>query len=449
LANTPNMPAVPPRPAAEFAPSPENLKRLVVLRWAIIAVLLIAVFAARRWLHLHAPIEPVLATIGAMAVLNAATQLRLRFPWPLARFECLGQIVADVALLGAFCYFSGGPANPLVSLLLLPLIVAAIMLRPLNAWLVAGLSGACYSLVVFFHEPLEQHVHYDEAFGHGSEAVGFDLHLSGMWLTFMLSAMLVAAFLTRMAQSLRQRDQALARAREEALRNERIVALGTLAAGAAHELATPLGNLVMLSDELARRHADDPDSVEDLADLRAQVAVCKGILGDMVAAAGGTRAEGGRLLRADEFIDEVRAKWQLIRPQAHVEYVWTGPRPAAAILAEQTFVQALLNLLNNAADAAPDRTVEVAGRCDAGQLLVEIRDRGPGLTPEVLARAGEAFFTTKAAGKGLGIGLFLANATIERAGGTVRLHNREGGGAVTVVTLPLAETTGDKGVPKP
>jgi two-component system sensor histidine kinase RegB len=436
------------RPASDIAPTPENLRRLVLLRYVLVGVLVIAVAAGRFWLQLHPVLVPMLVCLGLLAALNVATHVRLGFSWPVTRTEFLAQLAADVLLLGGVLYFSGGPANPLVSLLLLPLIVAATVLRQSHAWIVAAMSAGCYSLLVFFHEPLEQHVHYDEAFGHGSEDVGFDLHLSGMWLTFMLSAFLVAIFLTRMAQSLRRRDQALAQAREEALRNERIVALGALAAGAAHELATPLGNLVMLADELARRHADDPDSTEDLADLKAQVAICKGILGDMVAAAGGTRAEGGRLQAADEFIDEVHAKWQLIRPAARLVFRWEGRRPAPAIVTEQTYVQALLNLLNNAADAAPDQAVEVEARCEASELRIEIRDRGPGLTAEVLARAGEAFFTTKAPGSGLGIGLFLANATIERAGGTVRLHNRDGGGAVTVVTLPLAGTIEDKGAAK-
>ena len=430
------------------APTAENLRRLVLLRYTIVVVLLLAVAAGEWWLHMHAAVVPVLVCVGLLATLNVATQLRLSQPWPLTSLEYLGQLIADIALLGATFYFSGGLANPLVSLLLLPLIVAAIVLRQSHAWGIAALSAGCYGLLVLFHRPIEHRrppaEPYDSAFHdpglHAAAMQGatFDLHLVGMWLTFVLSAVLVAAFFTRMAQSLRRREAALARAREEALRNERIVALGTLAAGAAHELGTPLGNMLMLADELEGSCAADVVAREDLAELKTQIRNCKRILGEMVSAAGSVRAEGGRLQAADAFYDELLEKWALTRPAVRLEQDWIGERPAPTLVTEQALVQALINLLNNAADAAPELPVAVSGRCRDGAFELEIADRGPGLTAEVQAKAGEVFVTTKGDGGGLGIGLFLANATIERAGGSVQLKARAGGGTLSAVRLPLA-----------
>lgn len=435
------------------APTPENLRRLVLLRYTLVVVLLIAIGAAEWWLHMRAALPPVLVCVGLFAALALATQARLRAGWPLTSAEFLAHVLIDIALLGATFYFAGGPANPLVSLLLLPLIVAAIVLPQTHAWGVAVLSATCYGLLVLFHRPLEHRPMaaevYDSAFHdaglHAAAMQGeaFDQHLFGMWLTFVLSATLVAAFFTRMAQSLRWREAELARAREEALRNERIVALGTLAAGAAHELGTPLGNMLMLADEIGRRCKSDEEMLADVGDLKVQIRDCKRILSEMVAAAGGARAEGGRLQAADAFFFDVLEKWALTRPAVRMTPSWVGDRPAPMLVSEQALTQALVNLLNNAADAMPDAAVEVTGQCRDGKLQIEIADRGPGLTPEVLARAGETFVTTKGDGGGLGIGLFLANATIERAGGSVQLQTRPGGGTLSCVHLPLSNP-GDK-----
>jgi len=139
----------------------------------------------------------------------------------------------------------------------------------------------------------------------------------------------------------------------------------------------------------------------------------------------------------DAFLAATLEEWRLLRPATECAY--TRHDCAGVVLHnfDPALRPALLNLLNNAADASPQR-IEVDARCDADRLTLTISDHGPGLTPEAAARAGSAFFTTKEEGRGLG--LFLANATLERLGGKVRLFNREGGGASTEVTLPLRST---------
>jgi two-component system sensor histidine kinase RegB len=114
-----------------------------------------------------------------------------------------------------------------------------------------------------------------------------------------------------------------------------------------------------------------------------------------------------------------------------------GSRPSPEIIAEQTLSQAIVNILNNAADSSPDN-VEIKASWSERELVLEISDRGEGLTPDVARAAGQPFFTTKAPGQGLGLGLFLAHATLRRFGGTVRMYNREDGGVCTQLVLPLA-----------
>ncbi len=264
----------------------------------------------------------------------------------------------------------------------------------------------------------------------------FRLHVFAMWMTFVFSTMLIAFFVVRMGESIRERDRLLARAREESLRDERIVALGTLAAGAAHELGTPLATMSLLCEEMEAMHSQQEDLVADLAMLSSQIENCKRIITGLLASAGEARSEGGGLVRADMFVESLIGQWTLMRPAAIHHYrKQDGETPA--IFAEQTLYQAMLNLLNNAADASPE-CVEIDLCWKEGRVSIEIRDRGAGLTPEVAEKAGSLYFSTKPEGKGLGIGLFLANASIERLGGSIRIFNRTEGGAVTLVTLPAA-----------
>ena len=137
----------------------------------------------------------------------------------------------------------------------------------------------------------------------------------------------------------------------------------------------------------------------------------------------------------DEFLRKTVSTWQSSRPQAALVMTsFTGTQPAPCVVAEQTLAQAITNILNNAADASPHH-VEINCSWTPGELSVEIADRGPGLAPDIAQRAGEAFTTTKTSG--LGLGLFLTFATLERLGGEIHLFNRDGGGTLCQLKLPL------------
>jgi two-component system sensor histidine kinase RegB len=228
----------------------------------------------------------------------------------------------------------------------------------------------------------------------------------------------------------------LSTARERTLRDEQLVTLGTFAAGAAHELGTPLSTIAVLVRELERDCGGNQSLRGDLLTLRGQVEQCKRILTDLVGRAGSTRAEGARLRSLDALLQEAVNRWKLLRPEARLRVSYSGTGDIPRIVAEETVTQALVNLLNNAADASPD-DIELECAWFGGSVTLEIRDRGPGVTVEAMNLAGRTAFSDKQ-GRGLGLGLLLANATIERIGGSVRLANREGGGGCTQVVLPIA-----------
>lgn len=403
-----------------------NLWRLVVLRCIALAGQLLAVWTASVPLHVDLPLRPVFGILATMALVNFLTWLRTRHPRPVTENELFAHLVLDVAGLTGLFYFTGGSTNPFMILYLLPLALTAAALPAGYTWTMVAVSVTCYSLLVFFHPSLpSHHAHQDN----------FSLHVRGMWLGFVSSATLIAWFAVRMANTRRSRDQLLAQMREDELRTERLVALGTLAAGTAHELGTPLSTMAVLVGEMERDPGTSSTLRGNLRVLRDQLERCKSILSTLSASAGAARAEGGGCLPIEEYLASVVEQWQSLRHDVSVRRYFKGVEPAPRIVAERTLGQAITNILNNAADSSPN-DVEISARWDARELILEVCDRGEGLTPEAARAAGQPFFTTK--GQGLGLGLFLAHATLRRLGGTVRMYNRAGGGACTRLELPLS-----------
>ena len=411
------------------SPAAINLQRLVVYRYLMLAGLVVGMSVAvyKEW---GLPLWPLSMVIVLFAALNFITWLRLRWMGrPVGEQELFLHLFSDVLILAALLYFTGGSTNPFVSLFLLPLTLAAAALPGRYTWAIAVTALVCYSLLMKWHFPLPY-----------QERGNFNLHVLGMWFGFVLSAILISYFAVKMSATLRERDRALARAREDALRDERLVALGTLAAGAAHELGTPLATMAVLAKDLEGECAARPELAEPFQVLRSQIGRCKDILAQLAVSAGQTRAEAGRDQALDHYLTQLVELWRNGRPTVTVHRTWEGTQPPPHIIADQTLTQAITNILNNAADAS-EQDVEVIGRWDDRELRLEIRDRGAGLSAAAQSHAGEPFFTTKPPGQGLGLGLFLAQSTIRRLGGNVELCNRREGGVCTRIVLPLPGLT--------
>lgn len=405
-----------------------NLRRVVILRWWLLAAVVIAVASAPTLLDIVLPAAPMFAVAALVAGFNGYVQWRARGEQAVGASELFGQLCVDLTTLAILLFLSGGAANPLISFLLVPVAVAAMSLPGRLSAVVALLAIAIYSLLMWQFLPLPV----------ADAERAARLHLAGMWLTFVVSAAMIAWFVARMTASIRERDSRLAAAREQALRDERVVALGALAAGAAHELGTPLATIAVVVGELEREVFQNAEVHADLALVREQVAICKRIVSGMSARAGTPRPEQLQAQDAAAWLQGVCARWQAMRPRAGSRLMVADAGDAPRIVTEPTLEQALVNLLNNAADAsAADIDLRLAW--DAATLQIEIADAGPGFPVDVLRQAGRQPLASRHGGSG--IGLLLAFSAVERMGGRIVLDNRPEGGGRVRIELPLARRT--------
>ncbi|MBI3052589.1 MAG: HAMP domain-containing histidine kinase [Betaproteobacteria bacterium] len=407
----------------------DNLRILVLFRTIVIAGQVITVAFVHGYLEIPLPLLPLAAGIGFLALFNLATWLRLRFPQPVYDGELFAQIVVDVAVFTILLYFTGGMTNPFAGMYVLPLAVSAVMLRRSYTWGIAAITGACYLLLVFSFVPLMS-ANYEPLYQ-------VKLHEIGEAISLVITIPLIMYFVIKITTTLREHQRLLAQARENELNNERIVQLGAFAAGAAHELSTPLSTMAVVVKELQGRWHTRPELLNELHVISDQLQVCKGTLSNLLASAGRTRMDGGGKLALDEFLKSVVENCRSMRPGVIVTSRWHGTLLAPEIVADQSLRQAIMNLLNNAADASPE-LVEVEGRWDEQELCIRISDRGQGILPEAADKIGKGGFTTKPPGEGHGVGLMLSATIIRRFGGSINLYNQPGCGACTEVRLPLA-----------
>ncbi len=408
---------------SEIDPS-NRLQRVIALRWFSIAAELALVLLMRRWLGGGAAMGPVLGILAAQAALNIRATVSGRRTQPVSDRMLFAQLLFDVGALTGIAYLAGGSRNPLISLYLPWIAVGAAMLEVRQAAALVAVSIACYTFVNFVHADIRVH----------NPARAFQIHMAGMLLTFIFSAAMIGWFVARLTAAVRQRDAQLAAAREAALRNERLLALGNLAAGAAHELGTPLATMAVLAGEMLQEPDLPAPLHADLDLMRTQIAECKRIITELATQAGTSRAESAQPIALDAWLAELLGRWQRQRPQIEPRVTLAGMRPGPRIAAEATLGQALRNLFNNAADASPD-AVEIAADWDATALHLRVADRGAGIAPEIEGLLGREPISTR--GTGLGMGVLLAYAAIERAGGILTFSEREGGGTLASVQLPL------------
>jgi two-component system sensor histidine kinase RegB len=363
-----------------------------------------------------------------MAQRAAATQQLPR--WGEARI--MGSVMTfDTLLLTALLAASGGPMNPFTVFYLVHITLSAVVLSARWTALVAALSFAGFG--VLFLLPGGEHAHHGAGLGH---------HLQGMWVAFVLAAGLTTFFVRQITQAIAHQRAQIAALREASARSARLAAITTLAAGAAHELGSPLGTIAIAAHDarLALSQGAELSSVaDDLQLISLEVERCQEILGLMAARAGGC-SEDASGTRLAELLLGVRAQLGEERA-ARVEFCVDAASALELPLGQTT--QSVVALIRNALEASPSGSAVVVAVSQRGaEVHISVEDRGSGIPAPLLPRVGEPFFTTKQPGRGLGLGVFLVRAFVESRGGELIIESTQGVGTSARMRIPLGGSVG-------
>lgn len=425
-----------------------NASWLIKLRWVAVVGQLITVFGAR---FLFAIDWHVLATIVTVVSLTASSNLFLiywfarwqkleqqsRLPWDLI----LGLVlIMDLLSLTTLLFVTGGPNNPFSLFYFVNVSLSALLLNRSWAWAINGLTIFCFAGLMYNHldlPPLQfnlDRIH---------ESGRITLQHFGFLVAFGTCSSVITYFMTRLTDELREQQLRVRRAEAQQARADKIEALGTLAAGAAHELATPLSTIAVVAKDVERAFeshvADFPGAdelLEDVRLIRSQLERCRKIIDRMSSHAGETVGEPLQSVTLEKLV-ATTIEGVLEHHRVQVSFIAN----AGGLKVKVPFdglTQALRGLVQNALDADPtDQPVTVLGEQNGRSWCLRIQDRGPGMTDEHLRRVSEPFFTTKPPGKGMGLGVFLAQNVVNRLGGSIQFQSRRGEGTCVTVELPL------------
>lgn len=412
-----------------MSPEAQNLSWLLRVRSAVWGSQAFLIFGGALFMGIQLPLRHLGFTILASFLANGVVQLWVRRGGRPTQNTICGMMMLDIALHAVLFSFGGGPFNPFTLFFIVNVMLSTLLLSRRRQWFMLLATALGYASLFVLPDYLAPR---DEL----SPLVDVvKVHVRGMVMAFTLTSVLIFTFMNRVLSSLRQRERELDAARETAARNEKLAALTTLAAGAAHELATPLGTIALVAREL--EHALETKEApkawrDDAALLREQVERCRVILKQMSNRSGELPAESLSRVSLSQLLDLTLAS---VSDAARVKR--PGPIDAVIVGPQVALSQALASLIRNGL-AVAKRGVELRARTAEGDLVLEVADDGPGLTPEVIARIGEPFFTTRAPGQGMGLGVFLARTVATQLGGALDYECPPAGGTIARLTLPLA-----------
>lgn len=416
-----------------------RLRWLILIRWVSFASLAVIFLGANYLLDLGLDVGFIVEILGV----GCATNL---FLWWVSRRspECPDLIagltlIFDVLLLTALLFVSGGYTNPFSMVFVGYVALAAVVLDARWTWGVFAVSLVCFFALFFLHIPLPQltththHVHHASA--SGVRTSGFSLHLHGMLIAFVCIGAIVAAFVTRMNREMAVQSRTISALRDREDERKRLVSLATLTAGVTHELATPLATLSLIAEELSSELRDSPRWGDDVAVLQGEVQRCGVILQRMRSSNAELQGEAPRMFSLAELVRELQQEFA----QAPVAVEFGG------VLEADVRVYSLRDALMGSLQALVRNAIQACGASGSVVCRTEVRiedilftveDSGAGMSEEVRSRVGEPFFTSKAPGEGMGLGVYLTKLFAQQVGGAVHISSVLGRGSVVELTVP-------------
>ncbi|WP_299004229.1 ATP-binding protein [uncultured Shewanella sp.] len=353
-------------------------------------------------------------------------------------------LLLDTLFWIAWLYFSGGATNAFISLLLLPIAVAAVLLPQWAAWHLTFVSTFAYTLMIFFEPERAMEMH----------GMNMSSHYLGMWFNFVISSLVLTTCVVFIAQKNRKKEAELSVMREAQLRQEKLLALGIASAQMAHQLATPLSSLHLLADEVSEALPDQPLVINE---IKTALGRCESVLADLRLATESIRQQKQVILSINVLIQRLQEQLLLWLPELTLDIrLDESVKLDEKINAGTSLLPVLIALVENAAHASLKQFKECVGNTlnenehqnKGGQrvniniqhlaqkqfLSIAIRDYGAGIPLSMIEQLGHKMLEST---KGMGIALLLSHASLERLGGRLLLSNHVEGGAIAEVQLPI------------
>ena len=412
----------------------QGLQRLLLLRTFVTVAGVIGLLIFLSFRELNIPIRFIIYLVLVIFTSIFAGYWRLKASRLVSYGELFSHILLDVAFLIILLLNTGGIGNPLISYLLVLLAVSATLLPRAFVNTFAVGSILLYTFFLFLE------LTADEEMGNGETT--FQLHLMGMWVIFLVSAILISVFITRMASAIQVRELNLAEARETEMRNEQLVAIGTLAAGTAHTLGTPLSTMAVLLtelDKLSPEELKDSDIKDDISILKQQVTRCKHSLTQLTRYYNKDSAEKEETQLLPKFVNDIQDYIINIHPSASVRFLIENAKDLK-VASSLSIRHALINIIENGIKASKTH-VEVKFKITQAATTyfeVAVKDDGPGIPTKIMENMGEPFISIRK--ESMGLGIFLANAAVQRLDGSIEMFNLKSGGALTLIKLPMPDS---------
>lgn len=433
-----------------------NADWLIKLRWVAVTGQFLTILAVHSILGIRIELIPLGVILSVTVLSNFFLELWHR------RFlkthgdqmnsqeinVILGLVMTlDLLSLTALLYSTGGPTNPFSLFYFVNLSLSAFVLSRSWSWALTLLSVFCYSVLLYSHvrvPELESGLAMDPIRISGRMTLP---QLGGL-IAFSTCASVIVYFVTRLNNEIHRQAESLRKIESRQAQSEKLEALGTLAAGAAHELSTPMSTISVVInevDQLLRSESASEEITEDIRLVQNELERCRNILSRMSAHAGQAEGETAQRMTVGEFAEFVISQLPMslhfrvdLSNDDAVELFVIPPRALSI---------AIGGIIKNAFDAqieAGHGTIEclirVIRTARKRELVWQVRDTGEGMTPDILRRVREPFFTTKEPGQGMGLGVFLAHSTLERLGGKLRYDSQPGQGTTATIVLPMDES---------
>lgn len=430
-----------------------NADWLIKLRWVAVSGQLMTILVVHSILSIEIELVSLAVILSVTAVSNFFLELWHRRFLQLHAQEMtsaeinliLGLVMTlDLLSLTALLYSTGGPTNPFSFFYFVNLSLSALVLTRTWSWSLNLLSVVCFWILLYSHVQVPE-LYVGSSFDPIRLTGKATLPQLGTLMAFSTCSSVIVYFVTRLTSEVRKQAEDLRNIEVRAAQSEKLQALGTLAAGAAHELSTPLSTISVVINEVEQLLMTESASAEmndDVALIKSELNRCRNILAKMSADVGQPTGEASKSMSVQEFADYVIAELpmtlkytiELSDPDAQQKFI---VQPKGLAIAIGGIIKNAFDAQIESGDDAIRFSIRVFQRSRNRELIWEVHDRGRGMTPDILRRVKEPFFTTKDPGQGMGLGVFLAHSTIERLGGRLKYQSEPGVGTTATITLPM------------